>query len=1083
MLLATSKTIKRIGGLILLALAPPAWAQFSPLTITTTSLPSGIINNRYSAQISSNGSPSATWSAGGLPPGITLTGASGPTATISGTPTAGGTYSVSVQVFDPQFGMTKNATLSLFISSPLVFNTTSPLPPAMVGMPYSQNLSASGGSPSYTFTGSTLPPGLSLTAGGTLFGTPTVANIYNIAITVTDQAQASVTTNLSLTVTPALKFVTTSPLPSSVATAVYTQAIVATGGTVPYNFVVTDAPPLGLTLTSDGILNGVPSSIGTFTFTVLVTDHLSFTLTGQFKVTFTGAPPLLQVSPSALSFSATGGNAPPPQSLSIVSTNGTAAGYAITVDSGTAGSPAPSWLTVNPVTGTSPARVVVTANPAQLTGQSYKATIHVTVPKNTAQASIDIPVTFALATGSLLLQPLPQSLAFGANVQTPGIQQQTIVLNNGGGAGSLNFTATIVGQSTWITGVTPASGSTAPNAPVFVSLQINSQGLNVGAYHDILRVLAPSSSVDIPVSLFVASQGPVLALNVTGLRFQMRQGSGSIRPQNVPVLNLGGATVNWTASLLSGSNWLSVTTPTGTATPGQPGTLTLVPSSIVATLPAGPQYALVQVSDGNSLNSPQYLAAVLDNQPVASPPLPDPSPAGLFFNSSSSSKQVLVYTSTTTSIGFQASASTTDGAPWLSVSPSSGIASTSSPGQLSVSVNSSGLTLGGIYSGSVNIGMSGVLRVVNVTLVVTPPGFQPAIEKSPADTSHATSSCTGSALAITETGLANNFAVPAGWPAALVVQLNDNCGNSVPNGSVVASFSNGDPPLSLHGDQSTSVYSATWQPGVVQPQMTIALQGTAGNLRPATAQLIGAINANSATPPTLLPNGTLHIFFNESTAQALGAGLAPGNVAQVYGTGLAPSLVGSSTVPLQNQIAGTLMLIGGIQAPIFFVSQSPIAVEVPAELSPNQQYSAIVSANGALSLPITISVVPLQPGMAANPDGSVVAQHQDYSLVTSSAPAHPGEPLTIYLAGMGATTPSIPSGTPTPAGQVPVTIQPTLTLDGQNCTIQYAGLTPTGVGLYQINFTVPPTARSGNLNLVVTQGGISSNTTTLPVSN
>src|SRR5262249_42137702 len=156
----------------------------------------------------------------------------------------------------------------------------------------------------------------------------------------------------------------------------------------------------------------------------------------------------------------------------------------------------------------------------------------------------------------------------------------------------------------------------------------------------------------------------------------------------------------------------------------------------------------------------------------------------------------------------------------------------------------------------------------------------------------------------------------------------------------------------------------------VLPQMTIALRGTSGTLQPATAQLIGAISANASQPPTLLPDGTLHIFFNGATADALGAGLAPGNVAQVYGTGLAPSLTGSAPIPLQNQIAGTFMLIGGVQAPLFFVSQSPIAVQVPSELAPNRQYSAIVSANGALSLPITVDVVPLQPGMAANPDGS-----------------------------------------------------------------------------------------------------------------
>src|SRR5579862_1424748 len=496
-------TSRRIAGFLLFAIAP-AWAQSTFVAITTNSLPSATKQINYSAQVNSNtSSSSASWSVGGaLPPGISLTNATGPSATLGGVPTAGGNYSFTVQVFDPQTESTANKALSIAVATPLQFSTTSPLSTGMVGVNYSQNITASGGSPGYTFHGSAIPPGLTLTTTGTLFGTPTTSGIYYVVITVTDQEQSSVTSTFSVNITPQLLITSTSPLPTAVATAVYTQTIAATGGTLPYTFAVTDAPPPGLTLSSGGgVLNGVPSSIGTFTFTVQVTDSLNFTATMQFKVTFTAAPPLLQVSPSALSFtSAIGGNAPTPQSLSIVSTNGSAALYAITVDSGTAGSTAPSWLTVSSISGTSPARVIVTATPGQLTAQTYKATIHVTVPKSTAQASIDIAVTYAIVSGSPTLLPLPSSLAFGANSATPGLQQQTIVLSNGGGGGPLGFNAIVVGHSAWINSVTPSSGSTAPNSPVFLQVLVNTQGLNVGSYHDIVRILAPSSSVDVPVT-------------------------------------------------------------------------------------------------------------------------------------------------------------------------------------------------------------------------------------------------------------------------------------------------------------------------------------------------------------------------------------------------------------------------------------------------------------------------------------------------------------------------------------------------------------------------------------------------------
>ena len=89
----------------------------------------------------------------------------------------------------------------------------------------------------------------------------------------------------------------------------------------------------------------------------------------------------------------------------------------------------------------------------------------------------------------------------------------------------------------------------------------------------------------------------------------------------------------------------------------------------------------------------------------------------------------------------------------------------------------------------------------------------------------------------------------------------------------------------------------------------------------------------------------------------------------------------------------------------------------------------------------------------------------------------------IYLSGMGATNPAVPSARQTPSQLVPAAIPPMMTLDAQPVDIAYAGLTPSGIGLYQINFTVPMNAKAGNLELIVTQSGVRANTTKLPVSN
>ncbi len=330
--------------------------------------------------------------------------------------------------------------------------------------------------------------------------------------------------------------------------------------------------------------------------------------------------------------------------------------------------------------------------------------------------------------------------------------------------------------------------------------------------------------------------------------------------------------------------------------------------------------------------------------------------------------------------------------------------------------------------------------------------------------------------------MVNNFAVPVGWPASLIVRLNDDCGNPISNGSVVASFSNGDPPLTLPGDGNTNIYSATWQPGAMFSEMTITVSASAGTLPQSVQQFTGTVSTNATPPPSLVANGALNIFFDNPTANAAGRALAPGGVIQVYGSGFAPSLISPGVVPLQNQISGTYMLIGPTQVPLFFVSGTVLAAQVPFEIPPNQQYSAIVSVNNALTLPETLNIVSMQPGVDFNvADQTVVAQRLDGSLVSAANPAHPGESLTLYLAGMGATDTAVVSGSPTPPQQILVTTQPIVTLNGETVNVGYAGLTPTGIGLYQINFTVPNDAPAGLLDLVITQGTVAANATKLPV--
>lgn len=75
-------------------------------------------------------------------------------------------------------------------ANPLAVDVSGVPQTAQVGQPFSGVIKASGGTAPYTFTlNSPLPDGLTLNADGTITGTPTKADTFNVSGTVTDSSQ------------------------------------------------------------------------------------------------------------------------------------------------------------------------------------------------------------------------------------------------------------------------------------------------------------------------------------------------------------------------------------------------------------------------------------------------------------------------------------------------------------------------------------------------------------------------------------------------------------------------------------------------------------------------------------------------------------------------------------------------------------------------------------------------------------------------------------------------------------------------------------------------------------------------------
>ena len=164
------------------------------------------------------------------------------------------------------------------------------------------------------------------------------------------------------------------------------------------------------------------------------------------------------------------------------------------------------------------------------------------------------------------------------------------------------------------------------------------------------------------------------------------------------------------------------------------------------------------------------------------------------------------------------------------------------------------------------------------------------------------------------TGLVSNFSVPAWLPAPLGIAVVDTCGNAIGNAQVTATFSNGDAPLMLSAaNPATGFYSGSWTPLNPSSQVTIMAVVSAPGYTAATVQIPGQVTPG--TTPMLMPNGALDVFNSQ-----LGAALAPGDIVQIYGAGLAAQAASAAALPLPTALNGTGVTIGGLNAPLYYVS-------------------------------------------------------------------------------------------------------------------------------------------------------------------
>jgi uncharacterized protein (TIGR03437 family) len=261
----------------------------------------------------------------------------------------------------------------------------------------------------------------------------------------------------------------------------------------------------------------------------------------------------------------------------------------------------------------------------------------------------------------------------------------------------------------------------------------------------------------------------------------------------------------------------------------------------------------------------------------------------------------------------------------------------------------------------------------------------------------------------------------------------------------------------------------------------------AGNLYIADSNRFKVFKVAAGPVPTPVVASALN-----AASFATGQSLVQGSLASIFGTALAPSTVSATAIPLPLSLGSVSVTIGGVAAPLTFVSSGQINLQVPWTLQ-NGMADIVVTVNNTVSAAFKATVGGVAPGIfstqfgvgtaiAINPDGSLAAPVGSIPGI-ATRPANVGDTIIILGTGLGLVTPAITTGAASSDILRRTIITPSVLIGGVAAQVTFSGLSPQFVGVNQLNVVVP-NLPSGTVSLQIDEVGVrSTDKVTIAVAN